>query len=131
MNVVYNNTLSVEDYCFLRESVGFYPISVDIVQQALDRSDFIVAARIDGAPAGMARLITDGAQALIMDVAVHPDYQGRGIGRGLMERITQFLTTQYDQMLVNLLTDPKNIAFYDKLGYTGETGMRLWHGITK
>jgi len=129
MNVIYTNTLSVEDYCKLRESVDFYPIPGSIVKKALDKSDFIVSADINGVTVGMGRLITDGTQALIMDVVVHPDFQGHGIGRGLMERINQFIKSEYDQMLVNLLTDESKIDFYKKFGYNTELGMRLWHGI--
>ena len=129
MNIVYKNSLSVEDYCKLRESVNFYPIPESIVKKALDKADFIISANIDGNTVGMARLITDGTQALIMDVVVHPDFQGYGIGRGLMERINQYIKSEYDQMLVNLLTDETKIDFYKKFGYNTELGMRIWHGI--
>ena len=109
MNVVYANTLSVDDYCRLRESVDFYPIPEDIIKKALDRSDFIISASVNNVTVGMGRLITDGTQVLIMDVVVHPDFQGQGIGRGLMERINTYIKSEYDQMLVNLiLLEQKN-----------------------
>jgi hypothetical protein len=63
MNILYDNNLSVEDYCMLRKSVDFYAISTDIVQQALNKSDFIIVARVDGITVGMGRFITDGTQA--------------------------------------------------------------------
>lgn len=129
MNVLYGNTLSVEDYCRLRESVGFYPISDSIVKEALAKSDFVISAKIDNVAVGMGRLITDSTQALIMDVIVHPDFQGYGVGKGLMERIHQFIESEYDQLLVNLLTDETKIDFYKKFGYNTELGMRWWHGI--
>ncbi|MCL2472127.1 MAG: GNAT family N-acetyltransferase, partial [Treponema sp.] len=91
MNITYGNKLSVEDYCRLRKSVGFYDIPPNDVRKALDKTDFIVAAAIDGNVVGMARLITDGTQVLIMDVVVHPDYQKQGIGRGMMERIREYI----------------------------------------
>ena len=127
MNITYGNKLSVEDYCRLRKSVGFYDIPPNDVRKALDKTDFIVAAAIDGNVVGMARLITDGTQVLIMDVVVHPDYQKQGIGRGMMERIREYIEKMdYERMLVNLLTDDSKIEFYEKLGYNKEVGMRLW-----
>ncbi|MCL2546499.1 MAG: GNAT family N-acetyltransferase [Oscillospiraceae bacterium] len=131
MNIVYNNVLSVEDYCKLRKSVGWRDISEARVQYALDKSDFIIAAVVDSNAVGMARLITDGTQVLIMDVVVHPDYQGKGIGRGLMEQIRQYiLSIDFDQILVNLITRDQT-GFYEKLGYKKlkdfqAEGMRLW-----
>ena len=127
MDIEYGNTLSAEDYCVLRKSVGFYDIPIAQVQRALDKSDCIVAASVDGSPVGMARLMSDGTQVLVMDVVVHPDYQGKGVGRGLMERIRAYIeSTEYDRMLVNLLTDSDKVGFYEKLGYHKAEGMRLF-----
>jgi GNAT superfamily N-acetyltransferase len=82
---------------------------------------------MDNSIVGMARLITDGTQVLIMDVVVQPDYQKQGIGKGLMERIREYIEKMdYHRMLVNLLTDNTKIGFYEKLGYKKAEGMRLW-----
>ncbi|MCL2703477.1 MAG: GNAT family N-acetyltransferase [Defluviitaleaceae bacterium] len=127
MNVVYSSTLSTQDYCKLRKSVDFYEISEEHVRRALDKSDFVISAAVDGAAVGMARLITDGTQVFIMDVAVHPDYQGNGIGRGLMERIRQYMDgLECRRVIVNLITDSSKEGFYEKLGYQKAEGMRLW-----
>ena len=127
MNITYSNILSVEDYCRLRKSVDFYDIPHNEVKQALDKSDFNVSASVNGITVGMARLITDGTQVLVMDVVVHPDYQMYGIGKGLMERIREYIEKMnYTRMLVNLLTDDTKIGFYEKLGYKNAVGMRLW-----
>lgn len=127
MYVIYSNTLSAGDYCALRRSVAFYDIPENQVQRALDKSDFVIAAAVDGAAVGMARLVTDGTQALVMDVIVHPDYQGHGIGRGLMRHIRQYIESMdYQRMIVNLLTDTRKMGFYEKLGYEKAEGMRLW-----
>ena len=126
MTIEYTNTLSVRDYCMLRQSVGFYAITDEQVQRALRKSDFVVVASAKGAPVGMARLISDGTQALVMDVIVHPDYQNNGIGRGLMDRIVAYFEQQKTpDMLINLLTDSTKVAFYEKLGYHQTEGIRL------
>jgi len=120
MTVTYTNTLSVKDYCFLRKSVGFHDIPEQTVKIALERSDYKVTANVDGVAVGMARLITDGIQVLIMDVFVHPDYQKQNIGRGIMEQIMKYIENmEYKQIFVNILTD--KIGFYEKLGFTKAT----------
>ena len=129
MNIKYNNTLTVEDYCALRKSVEWYDIPESVVAQALAKSDFIVSAKDGDTVVGMARLMTDGTQVLIMDVAVHPNYQGNGIGKKLMEHIVEHIKETYSQMLVSLTTDEKNTGFYGKLGFDRIIGMRLWHGF--
>ena len=127
MNIVYGNELSVQDYCRLRKTVGFYDIPEEYVERALNRSDFITSATIDNITVGMARVIEDGTQVLVMDVVVDPKYQGNGIGRGLMEKIREYIERiDYKQMIVNLITDDSKTAFYEKLGYQKEEGMRLW-----
>ena len=127
MKVIYSNNLSVQDYCRLRKSVDFYDIPEEHVKRALDRSDFITAATVNNVAVGMARIIEDGTQVLVMDVVVDPEYQGNGIGRALMEQIRAYIeSTDYDRMIVNLITDETKIAFYEKLGYQKEEGMRLW-----
>jgi len=44
-----------------------------------------------------------------------------------MEQIRNYIeNTDYDRMIVNLITDETKTAFYEKLGYQKEEGMRLW-----
>ncbi|MCL2426955.1 MAG: GNAT family N-acetyltransferase [Oscillospiraceae bacterium] len=127
MEIIYSNNLSVQDYCRLRRTVEFYDIPEEHVKRALDRSDFIVVATVDDITVGMARIIEDGTQVFVMDVVVDPEYQGNDIGRGLMEKIREYIdSTDYDRMIVNLITDDTKVAFYEKVGYQKEVGMRLW-----
>jgi len=122
----------VHDFCRLRKTVEFYDISEERVKRALDRSDFITTAIVDNITVGMARIIEDGTQVLVMDVVVDPKYQGNGIGRGLMEKVREYVESlDYERMIVNLITDDSKTAFYEKLGYQKEKGMRLWLEHTK
>ena len=125
--ITYSNMLSVENYCLLRKSVKWHDIPEKYVKLAFDRSDYIIAAYDGETPVGMARLMADGTQAYIMDVAVRPEYQGNGIGKGLMERIVAFIKgMDYDTMLANLMTSKKTTGFYEKSGFRTAQGMMQW-----
>jgi aminoglycoside 3-N-acetyltransferase I len=64
------------------------------IDRLLARSDFWVFAAVDGArPAGgltahiLPMTIFEGSEVFIYDIAVAPDHQRRGIGRGLLEAV--------------------------------------------
>jgi GNAT superfamily N-acetyltransferase len=77
-----------------------------------------ISAIADGTEVGMARLITDGTQALMMDVVAHPHFQGRGIGKSLMEHIVQYIENTHSNALpVHSMTPGVNTGFYETLGF--------------
>ena len=134
MNVVYTKTLSVKDYNMLREAVGWGSYNPDKVRMALDRSDFVIAAQINEKTIGMARVIQDGLQALIMDVIVLPEYQGQGIGKTMMERVMEYLNdiSHGGGIFVNLMSAIDRDGFYGQFGFERRPnekrgpGMTLW-----
>ena len=66
---------------------------------------------------GFARATSDHAfNATIWDVVVHPDFQGQGLGRTLMDQIIQQLRYA-DITTITLFADPQVIAFYKNLGF--------------
>ena len=73
---------------------------------------------------GFGRAISDGVyQAAIYDCAVHPDYQGRGIGRLVVQNIMQ----QISGCAVILYASPGKEGFYRKSGFRKmKTGMALF-----
>lgn len=73
---------------------------------------------------GFGRAISDGAyQAGIYDVAVIPEYQGKGIGKIIVDTILKTIP----QCNVILYAAPGKDAFYEKLGFRRmKTGMALF-----
>lgn len=62
----------------------------------------------------LGRALSDGAyQAALYDVAVCPDYQGRGLGRAVVEALLERLTA----MNVLLYASPGKEAFYEKFAF--------------
>ncbi|MCP4673624.1 MAG: GNAT family N-acetyltransferase [Desulfobacula sp.] len=63
---------------------------------------------------GMGRALSDGeCQAAIYDLVVLPEYQGRGVGKEIMEQIHSRLTVE----TIILYSVPGKEVFYKKLGY--------------
>ena len=70
---------------------------------------------------GFVTAISDGVlMAYITMIEVLPDCQGRGIGRGLMERMLTRLEGFYG---IDLLCDAKMAPFYERFGLRPVTGM--------
>jgi L-amino acid N-acyltransferase YncA len=71
-------------------------------------------------------------------VYLSPEAQGRGLGRGLMERMLDLLTRQNFTSVVAGITmpNPASVALHEKLGFTPcatylDTGFKLgqWHTV--
>ncbi|WP_287127914.1 GNAT family N-acetyltransferase [Candidatus Cyanaurora vandensis] len=69
---------------------------------------------------GFARATSDHAfNATIWDVVVHPDCQGRGMGKSLMDRIIAELRSA-DISNITLFADPHVVDFYRRLGFMSD-----------
>ncbi len=66
---------------------------------------------------GFSRATSDHAfNATIWDVVVHPDFQGRGLGKELMKQMIKKLRSE-DISNVTLFADPHVVDFYKGLGF--------------
>lgn len=66
---------------------------------------------------GFSRATSDHAfNATIWDVVVHPDYQGKGLGKILMKQLIKKLRSE-DISNVTLFADPHVVDFYRNLGF--------------
>lgn len=84
------------------------------ILRAFKNSALVCFAMADGRLIGTCRAITDGEyHAFVYDVAVHPEYQGRGIGKELMTR----LLSQVRVWRVMLVADEKVQGFYRQVGF--------------
>ena len=90
----------------------------------LRHSDIFLTAWDGNALVGCARVLTDfTVRALICDVIVHPAYQGRGIGRLLVEATEAHPALQHVEMLCLFTTEKHD--FYAHLGWEDHPG----HGM--
>lgn len=90
--ILIKNTISVKDFCNLRESVNFQKLTEQQVEKVLKNTSAVVAVEYEGKYIGLTRILFDfGTDAYITDVIVHPDYQGFGIGGILIENAIDYL----------------------------------------
>lgn len=105
----------------LLESVGWARRPARRVRRALDNSLISVGLwRHDPRLprlVGFARCTGDGVlDATIWDVAVHPLYQGSGLGKQLMDYVLEALRAMGTER-VTLFADPGVLPFYERLGW--------------
>ncbi len=89
----------------------------------------MVARSLDGKIVGMARVISDGcSDAYIQDVVVLESYRGRGVGRELVRRLTQFCIGRKISW-IGLIAEPGTQGLYEDLGFGPLAGYQpMLHG---
>ena len=82
---------------------------------ALRNSHCLVTARIAGVLVGLGNAISDGYLVVYYPhLLVHPEHQGKGIGRKMMKALLKKYSYFHQQMLT---ADGKAIGFYKRLGF--------------
>ena len=88
-------------------------------------SMFMCFVYAGGVLGGAGRVLADGLDcAYIADVAVHPDHQGRGLGKAIIRRLVALAR---DPKKIILYANPGPEDFYGKLGFLRmNTAMAIW-----
>ena len=124
-----HNTLTAAEFCTLWNSVWDGCPAEEQVRLALRNSVFRVGVYNGDRIVAMARMIGDlGLCYYIKDVIVHPDYQGRGIGRMLMNELLGFIRSHGvpdTEIFTELCAMPDKIPFYEKFGFAANEAQRL------
>jgi len=97
----------------------------DALMKALAGSHHLVTAFDGNTLVGLANAISDGHLVVYYPhLLVHPDYQGRGIGRALMARM---VTRYADFHQQTLLAVAEAAPFYERAGFTkAGTTVPMW-----
>lgn len=113
---------TVEEYQKLTAAVGWTSFTnLDAFAKSAPKSLYSIVAEKEGELIGATRVAGDGAMFFyIMDVAVMPDLQGRGIGTALMNAaITFILNSGAEAALTCLFTGARRSTFYNRFGFEG------------
>ena len=89
------------------------------LEEVFSNSRFKCFAFADAKLVGAGRALADGKDcSCICDVAVHPDYQGQGLGRQIVKKLIDFSA---GHRKIILYTNPGKENFYRKLGFRNMT----------
>lgn len=114
-----HETPSVETYIEIRLAAGLSRKSEEAARLALPNSLFAVTVYDDDQPIGIGRVIGDGGCFFeITDMALRPEYHGRGIGRQIMSALVDWLNnTAPSTAYVSLMADHGTVEFYERFGF--------------
>lgn len=95
---------------------------------AISNSDPVITVWDRNQTIGFARATSDGIyRAVIWDVVIHPDYQGAGLGRKLVQTVLSHAKICQVERVYLMTTHQQ--SFYEKIGFelNGSTTMVLYN----
>jgi GNAT superfamily N-acetyltransferase len=127
--VIKHNELTAEEFTELWETVWGQGPALEQTRLAMEHTLFRVSVFDGDRIVAMARMIGDmGLDYYIKDVIVRPEYQGRGIGRMLINELLKFVGdngVSGTDIFVELCAVPDKIPFYRKFGFDSNEAQRL------
>nr|WP_303650318.1 GNAT family N-acetyltransferase [Halalkalicoccus sp. NIPERK01] len=89
----------------------------EAARRGLGNELFAVTVREGTQAVAMGRIVGDGATVYqLVDIAVHPDHQGEGLGRRVVERLLAYLDDNAPETAyVNLIANVPE--FYERFGF--------------
>lgn len=123
--IIHENKLTVQDFCLLQESVGFGKQNLKQTEICLKNSLYTISVEADNKIVGMGRIVGDGARNFyIQDVNVHPDYQGQGIGKAIVEKLLLYIENYTNNLnltncrfQIGLMAAKGKESFYEPFGF--------------
>ncbi len=117
----YVDQITPEEYLELRRNAGWVELPLEQAKACVEKAYLIVCVRAGERAIGVVRLLWDGGYiAFLSDVIVEPEYQGRGIGRKLVEtcliRLKKDMKPGY-KVKLTLNSAKGKEPFYEKFGF--------------
>ncbi len=110
---------SPEAYAALRAAAGLGPRSVAAARIGLSATLHAVTVRDGDALVAMGRVVGDGGCfVMLVDIAVHPDAQGRGLGREITRRLVAWCeATLPPDCHISLVSSARAVPLYEAEGF--------------
>ena len=112
-------THSPADYLRLRVEAGLSPKTTEGAAAGLPNTVYAVVIRRNGEAVGMGRIIGDGGLFFqVVDIAVQPAHQGRGLGKAIVAALVDHLrATAPKGAYVSLMADGEAHRLYAQFGF--------------
>lgn len=109
----------VDDYRRLRAAAGMSPRTHEAARAGLPNTLYGVNLLHEGETIGMGRIIGDGGCFYtVVDIAVAPEHQGRGLGKRILDALDAWLRTHAQpSAFVTLVADGDAKHLYAKYGF--------------
>ena len=111
---------SIDAYWDLFNTTGWnseYHFTADDLKKAIEKSWYALSAFDSDKLIGFGRVIADGVHhALIVDIIVHPQYQGKGVGSELLQKLVGKCKEEKIRD-IQLFAASDKYVFYEKHGF--------------
>lgn len=135
MITIKENQIDLNTYMELRESVNWKKLDKVQAQKALDNSLYLICAYDGDVPVGMGRIVGDGAVIdYIQDLVVRPEYQGKGVGKLIIEELIDYVknTNQKgNEIMLCLMCAKGREEFYKKFDFIARPTDALGPGMIR
>jgi len=133
LSITYSSDITVEAYNALLKSVNWKEQPYEQAASGLANS-IVFVAEDNGTPVGVTRIVTDsGYIAIIVDVVVNPDYQGKGIGKTLTQKAVNYLKNNLPpgwSINISLMSAKGKEGFYEQFGFVNRPSERFGNGMS-
>jgi ribosomal protein S18 acetylase RimI-like enzyme len=101
------------------QNAGLSPKTRQAAERGLPDSIYSVLVKDGKTPIGMGRVIGDsGCHCQVVDICVLPEYQGRGIGKMIMEKIMGVINKELpESCYISLIADSNARHLYEQYGF--------------
>ncbi len=118
------NNISWEKVCLLITEVGWEKRNPEEIKSAFEQSAYTCFILENGKLIGFGRTLDDSKYyAVIVDVVIDPNHQGKGLGTQIVTRLKDCLS---DYLFVTLSAAPGKGGFYQKLGWKKQRSAFIW-----
>lgn len=134
----FDDKITYEEYSLLRELVGWHKVSKRQFAIGQEKGLFMRVLRDESDNnrcVGLGRASGDGGYYIMLtDVIVHPDFQGQGYGRMLLESFMQYvdsITEQGETTMLLLASAKGKEEFYEKFGFKKRPHDNYGYGMSQ